>query len=121
MRLAAVGAPGAALVSAAKQAGVSLTEIIAGPPAVSRVDVDGVGGACETAPSGATNPVAPRGSAPRPVRPARPKDRCDGARTDVGKGRVTVLARASGKTTAVTAGRSLLVEAELFSAKRRSS
>ncbi|MDA0161734.1 thrombospondin type 3 repeat-containing protein [Solirubrobacter ginsenosidimutans] len=46
------------------------------------------------------------------------KDRCDGTRTDVGKGKVSVLDRESGKTITVGAGRSYLVKAKLFSAKQ---
>jgi hypothetical protein len=46
------------------------------------------------------------------------KDRCDGTRTDVGKGTVTVLNRATDKTVKVQAGRSYLVKAKLFRAKR---
>jgi len=46
------------------------------------------------------------------------KDRCDGTRTDVGKGKVSVLDRKSGKTITVGAGRSYLVKARLFSAKQ---
>jgi hypothetical protein len=48
------------------------------------------------------------------------QDRCDGTRTDVGKGRVTVLDRATRKTATVRAGRSYLVKAKLFSARQRS-
>jgi len=46
------------------------------------------------------------------------KDRCDGTRTDVGKGTVTVLNRSTDETTTVKAGRSYLVKAKLFRAKR---
>jgi hypothetical protein len=46
------------------------------------------------------------------------RDRCDGTRTDVGKGKVKVLARASGKTVTVKAGRSYLVKAKLFRARQ---
>jgi len=46
------------------------------------------------------------------------EDRCDGTRTDVGKGAVRVLARATGKTTTVRAGRSYLVRARLFAARK---
>jgi hypothetical protein len=46
------------------------------------------------------------------------QDRCDGTRTDVGKGHVSVLDRASGKTVTVKAGRSYLVKAKLFAARR---
>jgi hypothetical protein len=46
------------------------------------------------------------------------KDRCDGTRTDVGKGRVAVLDRSTDKTITVKAGRSYLVKAKLFQAKR---
>jgi thrombospondin type 3 repeat protein len=45
-------------------------------------------------------------------------DRCDGTRTDVGKGSVAVVARASGKTKTIKAGRSYLVKAKLFRAKQ---
>jgi thrombospondin type 3 repeat protein len=46
------------------------------------------------------------------------KDRCDGTRTDVGKGTVRVLNRATDKTVEVKAGRSLLVKARLFRARQ---
>jgi hypothetical protein len=46
------------------------------------------------------------------------QDRCDGTRTDVGKGRVSVLDRASRKTVTVRSGRSYLVKAKLFAARR---
>jgi len=46
------------------------------------------------------------------------KDRCDGTRTDVGKGTVTVLNRSTDATTTVKAGRSYLVKAKLFRAKQ---
>jgi hypothetical protein len=46
------------------------------------------------------------------------QDRCDGTRTDVGKGRVTVLDTAQEKTITVRAGRSHLAKARLFAAKR---
>ena len=46
------------------------------------------------------------------------KDRCDGTRTDVGKGTVRVLNRATDKTVKVNAGRSLLVKARLFRARQ---
>jgi hypothetical protein len=49
------------------------------------------------------------------------QDRCDGTRTDVGKGSVAVLARATGKTVTVKAGRSYLVKAKLFAARREGS
>lgn len=49
------------------------------------------------------------------------QDRCDGTRTDVGKGRVSVLDRATRKTITVRAGRSYLVKAKLFSARQKSS
>ena len=45
------------------------------------------------------------------------QDRCDGTRTDVGKGRVRVLARATNKTRVVRAGNSYLVRARLFAAR----
>ncbi len=44
-------------------------------------------------------------------------DRCDGTRTDVGKGHVAVLDRDSGKSITIPSGRSYLVKAKLFSAK----
>ncbi len=46
------------------------------------------------------------------------QDRCDGTRTDVGKGRVSVLDRATRKTVKVGSGRSYLVKAKLFAAKK---
>jgi len=46
-------------------------------------------------------------------------DRCDGTRTDVGKGRVSVLVSKSGKRVTVRAGRSFLIRAALFAAKAR--
>jgi hypothetical protein len=46
------------------------------------------------------------------------KDRCDGTRTDVGKGTVRVLNRATDETTTVKAGRSYLVKAKLFRARQ---
>jgi hypothetical protein len=49
------------------------------------------------------------------------RDRCDGTRTDVGKGRVAVLNRATRKTRTVRAGQSYLVKAKLFSAKKKRS
>jgi hypothetical protein len=49
------------------------------------------------------------------------KDRCDGTRTDVGKGTVRVLNRATKKTIKVKAGRSYLVKAKLFRAKQNRS
>ncbi len=48
------------------------------------------------------------------------KDRCDGTRTDVGKGKVKVLARAAKTTRVVTAGRSYLVKAKLFRSRQQS-
>jgi hypothetical protein len=48
------------------------------------------------------------------------KDRCDGTRTDVGKGRVSVLDRETNKVRTVTAGRSYLVKAKLFRVKQKS-
>jgi thrombospondin type 3 repeat protein len=45
------------------------------------------------------------------------KDRCDGTRTDVGKGKVSVLDRNTDKTITVQAGRSYLIKAKLFRAK----
>jgi hypothetical protein len=47
------------------------------------------------------------------------RDRCDGTRTDVGKGRVAVLNRETRKTRTVRAGQSYLVKAKLFAAKRK--
>jgi hypothetical protein len=49
------------------------------------------------------------------------QDRCDGTRTDVGKGRVTVLDRATRKTVTVRSGRSYLVKAKLFAARQAGS
>ena len=49
------------------------------------------------------------------------QDRCDGTRTDVGKGRVSVLNRATRKTITVGAGRSYLVKAKLFAARKQST
>jgi hypothetical protein len=46
------------------------------------------------------------------------QDRCDGTRTDVGKGRVSVLDRETRKTVTVRSGRSYLVKAKLFAARR---
>ena len=46
------------------------------------------------------------------------QDRCDGTRTDVGRGRVSVLNRASKETITVRGGRSYLVKAKLFAARR---
>jgi hypothetical protein len=48
------------------------------------------------------------------------KDRCDGTRTDVGKGKVSVLNRETRKVRTVRAGRSYLVKAKLFRAKQKS-
>ena len=45
------------------------------------------------------------------------RDRCDGTRTDVGKGRVSVYDRKEGTLTRVRAGRSYLVKAQLFAAR----
>ena len=47
------------------------------------------------------------------------QDRCDGTRTEVGKGKVSVLDRKTGKTVTVASGRSYLVRARLFAAKGR--
>ena len=47
------------------------------------------------------------------------QDRCDGTRTEVGKGRVTVTAAKSNRTVTVTAGRSYLIKAALFAARTR--
>jgi hypothetical protein len=49
------------------------------------------------------------------------KDRCDGTRTDVGKGTVRVLNRETDKTIKVKAGRSYLVKAKLFRARQTRS
>jgi hypothetical protein len=49
------------------------------------------------------------------------RDRCNGTRTDVGKGRVAVLNRETRKTKTVRAGQSYLVKAKLFSAKKKRS
>jgi hypothetical protein len=49
------------------------------------------------------------------------KDRCDGTRTDVGKGAVKVLNRETRKTVKVKAGRSYLVKAKLFRARQNRS
>ena len=46
------------------------------------------------------------------------QDRCDGTRTDVGKGRVTVLNRETRRSITVRSGRSYLVKAKLFAARR---
>ncbi len=46
------------------------------------------------------------------------QDRCDGTRTDVGKGAVAVASAVSKKTVTVTTGRSYLVKAKLFAARR---
>lgn len=45
------------------------------------------------------------------------RDRCDGTRTDVGKGRVSVYDRKEGTLKRVPAGRSYLVKAQLFAAR----
>ncbi|MDA0180407.1 thrombospondin type 3 repeat-containing protein [Solirubrobacter phytolaccae] len=45
------------------------------------------------------------------------RDRCDGTRTDVGKGRVAVYDRETKRTVRVPAGRSYLVKAQLFAAR----
>ena len=47
------------------------------------------------------------------------RDRCDGTRTDVGKGRVSVLNRETRKSTTVRSGQSYLVKAKLFAAKQK--
>ena len=52
-------------------------------------------------------------------RSACTRDRCDGTRTDVGKGRVSVLNRETRKSTTVRAGQSYLVKAKLFAAKQK--
>lgn len=46
------------------------------------------------------------------------RDRCDGTRTEVGKGRVEVYDRRLKKTTRVRAGRSYMVKAKLFAARQ---
>jgi hypothetical protein len=46
------------------------------------------------------------------------QDRCDGTRTEVGKGRVTVFNRLTRRETVVRAGRSYLIRAKLFAARR---
>src|SRR5262249_44993792 len=46
-------------------------------------------------------------------------DRCDGTRTEVGKGRVRVTDIANKRTFTVRAGRSLLIPAALFRSKQR--
>lgn len=50
-------------------------------------------------------------------------DRCDGTVTSVGRGKVAVIARKTGRRTFVSAGRAFIVRARLFAAKkgRRSS
>ena len=45
-------------------------------------------------------------------------DRCDGTITSVGRGKVAVIARKSGKRTTVRAGRAFIVRARLFAAKK---
>jgi hypothetical protein len=45
-------------------------------------------------------------------------DRCDGTVTSVGRGRVAVIAKKSGKRTVVRAGRSFIVRARLFAARK---
>jgi hypothetical protein len=46
------------------------------------------------------------------------RDRCDGTRTDVGRGRVSVYDREEKTTVRVPSGRSYLVKAKLFAARR---
>jgi hypothetical protein len=46
------------------------------------------------------------------------RDRCDGTRTEVGRGRVSVQDRETKKTVRVRAGRSYLVKAKLFAARQ---
>jgi hypothetical protein len=46
------------------------------------------------------------------------RDRCDGTRTEVGRGRVSVQDRETKKTVRVPAGRSYLVKAKLFAARQ---
>jgi hypothetical protein len=46
------------------------------------------------------------------------EDRCSGTRTEVGRGRVSVAAKESGRTVTVHAGRSYTVRAALFTARR---
>jgi Thrombospondin type 3 repeat len=48
-------------------------------------------------------------------------DRCDGTVTSVGRGRVAVIAKRTGKRTTVRAGRAFIVRARLFAAKGRGS
>lgn len=45
-------------------------------------------------------------------------DRCDGTVTEVGRGRVAVIANRSGKRTVVKAGRAYIVRARLFQARK---
>ena len=46
------------------------------------------------------------------------RDRCDGTRTEVGRGRVSVYDREEKTTVRVPAGRSYLVKAKLFAARQ---
>jgi hypothetical protein len=48
------------------------------------------------------------------------RDRCDGTRTEVGRGRVAVYDRETKQTVRVPSGRSYLVKAKLFAARRAS-
>lgn len=64
-----------------------------------------VGGAATTAPAKGTATYSTT-------------DRCDGTVTSVGRGRVAVIAKKSGKRTVVRAGRSFIVRARLFSARK---
>ncbi|MGH2968596.1 MAG: thrombospondin type 3 repeat-containing protein, partial [Solirubrobacteraceae bacterium] len=45
-------------------------------------------------------------------------DRCDGTVTEVGRGRVAVIAKSSGRRRVVPAGRAFIVRARLFAAKK---
>jgi hypothetical protein len=45
-------------------------------------------------------------------------DRCDGTVTSVGRGKVAVIAKKTGKRTVVSAGRAFIVRARLFAAKK---
>ena len=45
-------------------------------------------------------------------------DRCDGTLTQVGRGRVAVVAKKTGKRQVVTAGRAYIVRARLFAARK---
>ena len=45
-------------------------------------------------------------------------DRCDGTVTEVGRGRVAVIARKTGKKRTVKAGRAYIVRLRLFAARK---